>query len=485
MGTFPRVYVDEPWDSIPAHQLFSEGKLNNPVLEGRTFNEEHFLAPRMVHLVSLSPFYKLFGTELIVGRIVSLIYAFATLCVLYKLFVLFRFSVFHSLLGVVLLCTNNIFFIFGRLIRPEIAVTLLGLSAFYFISRAVIEKRSLPLVYAGLFVGTGFYAHPAFFLFIPPIAISLYSEYRRESVSGSGLWQFVAACFLGLLPYVIYLVYQDASHNFAHLWAQISDRVVQKESSFWVQTFVDELTRYRQYFFFPYRSPIVLIELFFLVLSLGCKDRLSRFCQLVILTHILLLPIIIVVRNVRHLLPVMPFLVILIVNVIHKADLGSVRAFVSGFRTKNILEKVIAICLVILLACQVIGNPCVAYIRRVTGYETVLTEMRSSIPKHTRVWGSMMFWFGFTDCHYRTDFTFASDIYTFKPQYVITNDNDIWGTVSSFSGKAKREKTEVINSIEHYVHNYGRKIATIADMGYGAIRIWKVDTSLVPDWDPR
>ncbi len=485
LGTFPRVYVDEPWDSIPAYQLFFTGVLNNPVLEGRTFNEEHFLAPRVVHLITLGLSYKIFDSQLLVGRMVSLLYAFGVIYVLYKLLYLFGFSLFHRCLAVALLSSNNLFFIFARMIRPEITITFLGLISFYFIAKGSIEARNRPLAWAGLLSGIGACAHPSFILFLLPLAFFLLAEYRREALKKRSLWVFAAFFFVGLSPYLTYVIYQDASHHFAHFWAQISDRAVQADKAFWSQTFLDELTRYRQYAFFPYRVPIVLIEVFFLGLSLRCNDRLSRFSQLVILTHIVLLPVLIVVRNTRHLLPITPFIAILMVRIIQQQGLASPRDFFTRFSLKSKVQKMVLISALALLSYQVVGNPVMASAKRVTGYEDLLEDMRVFIPPNSRVWGSMMFWFGFIDCDYRTDFTYAKDLYKHKPEYVITNDNDIWGTVSSFSGNAKKQKSDVVFAVEYYVHNYGELIATLSDIGYGELKIWKVDTSRTPDHDPN
>jgi len=57
---------------------------------------------------------------------------------------------------------------------------------------------------------------------------------------------------------------------------------------------------------------------------------------------------------------------------------------------------------VILLMYQFVGNPVMIAARRVQGYDQVLVDLRRHIPPGSEVWGSMMFWFGFTDCEYRT-----------------------------------------------------------------------------------
>ena len=479
--SFPAIYIDEPWESITAFQLYAKGQLNNPTLTGRTHYDQHFLVPRVVQTVTMGLFYHIFGLHYMVGRISSLLYGLATLFFFYKLLRREKTTDFLVFLGVGLLLTNSYFFIFARLIRPEIVMTFLGLAAFYYLYRGIAEERLDFFAWSGLCAGIGVCSHPNYTLFLLSLYVILSYEFRRRLFKSAFFWNFTTFVLVGLLPYLAYLIYQDFENGFTHFWAQISPRATQGESGFFSQTFIAELDRYREYVFFPYRVVTVLVEAIFIILSLRLKDRLSRFAQLVIVVHLLIFPILIVHRSSRYFLPLIPFVIILIIQILEALDQHTLRSFIAGFSTTSRIRQGVCVGLTVLLVWQLVGNPVMAMEKRGGDYDSLLAELRTFVPPGARVWGSMIFWFGFADCNYRTQYTYARDLDEFRPEYLRTHDNSVWGKKSRVSGKPKSPEKwrKVREPIEEYAARYGHVIAELEDVGYGRLQVWKVDVSAI------
>jgi hypothetical protein len=480
LDSFPRVYVDEPWESIPAYQLYHTGVINNPVLTGRTYNEEHLLAPRLVQTIVMGLAYRIFGPQLVVGRLVSLVYAFASMVAFYCLLRRCGFSELHTVLALALLGTNNFFYIFARLIRPEIILVFHGILAFLFVYKGVTENSRRAFAWAGVVAAIGTCTHPVFLLFVAALTLIIVSEYRLATLTRSPFWIFCAAFFAGMLPYLVYLFHQDAANHFTHFWAQVSDQATQGNRGFWATTLGDELDRYRQYVFYPYRVPVAAAELFFICASFRLRDRLARFSRTIIFTHVLLFPILIAARNARYFLPVIPFIIVLIVRGIQQWSPASLRAGPARPLTNPGWRTTVTLVSGLLLAYQLISNPVAIRAKRVVGYEQLLQELRGHIPPHSRVWGSMVFWFGFIDCEYRTQYTFGKDLYDFRPEYVITDDNVIWRKTAYVSVERGKRWDDLTDKIQEYASSYGQVVAELPDSGYGGLRVWRIDTTRVP-----
>ena len=467
----PRVSTNEPWESIPAYQLAFKGTLNNPVLSGLEFLDQHFLGPQVIQPIILGAFYRIFGLTLFNGRLVSLIMALGTLWILFRLFEFERLEKFFIATGLILLASDNFFYYYARFIRAEIFVTFFGLLSFYFLYKAIVTKRTAMFMPAGFFTGVCALSHPAASIMAVSLYIILIYEYRLTVFRSTQFWIFAVFTSLALLPFLVYLFYQDWSNGFSHFWAQMAKHATQSSDGFWIHTFLAEWERYRKYALFPYRIPIVISQLIFLIYAFRIKDRLARFSLIVVLSHMILLTFLITTRNPRYFLPALPFLSIVILKTIRHLRLDSVKSFFTGYSSKSLHQKIGAVSFVILMGIQIPGNPGLMMAERSANYDDLIKTLRSEIPAGCRVVGPMTFWLGFSDCTYRTEETYEfanvdSCLHDLKPDYVITHTMYLW----------KRDKVKwssIAETIDRFVKNNYRVIKKIDNKTYGPIMIWK------------
>ncbi len=476
LESFPDVYIDEPWESITAYRLYHNFELNYPPLKGWAHYDQHLLEPRIVQSVIMGAFYYGLGLNLWVGRFASLLVAFLSLYFFYRLLKFSKLSVFLIGLGIALLAANNYFFIFARRIRPEIYLTLLTIASFYFLYRGINENQKKHFLAGGFLMGLGLYTHPNFVLVIIAYGLILLVEYRQRIFKEKNVWILIFSTAMAFLPYAIYVVIQDSGNGFSHFWAQIQDRATQDDSDFWKLTFVNEFKRYGKYLSYPewrvlkyidyQRIFIVSVEIIFLALSFRLKDKLSRFALIIIFCHIFLFPILIVSREARYFLPVIPFIVLLICkNLEHQNMISYITCF-SKFRQGALCDKLIVAIVILMLVNQFSSNLFMMNVFPRSNYNQFISDIRQHIPPESKVWGNMQFWFGFSDCEYRTQYSMGEDLIEFQPDYIITNDYLLW-TVR------KKKFGNVTKKIDTYANMNYVIIAEIPDNFYGHVKIYR------------
>jgi len=470
----PRVSTNEPWESITSYQLYFNGQFNNPVLTGLEFLDEHFLSPKVIHPLILGAFYKMFGLSLLTGRTVTLLIGFGTLFFFYRLLKWEFPQTFFVILGVILLATDNFFYYYARTIREEVFTTFFGMGSFFFVFHGISSKRPRLFLVAGLFNGIGVCTHPAFVIFSVSLLVVLLFEYRERFVREKCFWIFIGGSLIATMPYLVYLISEDWQNGFFHFWTQIKGHAPQGDAGFWYQTFIKEGERYAKYVVFPYRITIVLMQLVFIIYSFRISDRLTRFSQIVVITHIMLLPILINTRNPRYMLPMIPFVVILILKSLEHMQLDSIRSYFKFDSSYAVGKKAIAIGAMLLIFVQFIGNPINLWVNYSVPYNELLNDLRGDMPVHSRVLGPMTFWFGFSEYQYRTEETYEytnadSAIHAFAPDYLITHEMYWWK-----NDKAKWSRMAGI--IEAFAEEKYEPIREIHDRTYGPITIWKLKT---------
>ena len=472
-GYTHKVNVDEPWESVTSWQLIEVGKLNNPVLENRDYYDIHLLEPRIFQSIILAPVYALFGLDLWVGRLVSIGFGLVALFVFSLLLKNTYSNQKLIFLGVSLLLVHNLFYVYSRMIRPEVIQTLQVLLCYYLINRGLTEKSNQKLFLSGIVAGLGLLTHPNFLLFCVAFFTLILIDQKKNAFTQKLTISFVIGSLTGFLPFVIYLLKEDYTNGFTHFWAQVAGRVHQGDENFIIKTLIDELGRYKSYIYFPYRLLPFLIEFVFFLLALRIKNKSTILKHSILMWGIVLVlfPFYVSHRVERYFLPLIPFQIIVILEVLHNYQKTS--TYVSWLRKMALF----------LLVYQILGNVVITIQQRTQPYNQLLKEIRTKIPANSKVWGSMQFWFGFNDCEYRSQYTYLNELYTFKPEYVITNDESIWGRKNYKTGIISKSKNweEVANKMDEYCLKYGSVEHQFGETGYGNLKIWKINTTLVPD----
>ncbi|NUM82271.1 glycosyltransferase family 39 protein, partial [bacterium] len=348
---YPPVHVDEPWETITAYQLYFHGKLNNPVLQGPEFYQEHFVEPRILQSIVLGLFYKVFGLHLWVGRMVSVILGACVLLCFYYLLKRYQVDNYLIFFGVIILSTHHYFFIFSRTIRPEIYVTFIGFACFSALLKGFDTEKKIWFALTGFLMGIGMWTHPAFAIWCAALISMLFLEYQLKTFTLKKTSIVLLFFVIGLLPFIIYLIIEDAGNDFSHFWLQIRRGAVQN-ASFLTQTFFDEFSRYQEYASGT-RLPIVILEIVFIILSFKSNDRLSRYSRVVILFHIILLPVLIKSRKARYLVPALPLLIILMLQTFRSFELEYLKNWFRKFAALHFIQRLLIVSGIFLLVFQV------------------------------------------------------------------------------------------------------------------------------------
>jgi hypothetical protein len=247
-----------------------------------------------------------------------------------------------------------------------------------------------------------------------------------------------------------------------------------------------EPQRYLQYIFFPYRVVIFAVELFFLFLLLLKREREDAIILIFIVTHIILLSVLDVSKNVRYLTVLMPFVSV----ILSKVFIGNYRWFIERKvackrkSSKNVFY--LAACCFLMFAYvtnQFAGDVYALVKHKEANYWRFISEVKHYIPKDSKVWGSITFWWGFSEFPYRTQFTYGKDVDEFKPEYVILFDADTWGNVSWTTGSkmtAHRERyltnlfAGVRRKMEEFCSKNGELVGKVDDKFYGDVEIYHI-----------
>jgi hypothetical protein len=480
IDTGPKVWVDESWEAIPGSRLAFEGRIDNPVLSGSLAREEHLLDPQMTYYALLAGAFKIIGFGIYAGRFVSVV---AGLFAVLLTFLLARryFGDVVGLLAAVMLMINNVAFVSAATIRPEAAVAAITLAALYFLLRGLDEERHGFIALSGLLIGIGLHVHPNSALGAMSLIVVLLVHQGPSVVLRSLFWLFAAYLVIGFLPYAIYVFLEDAGNGFEHFMLQISNRAQPlAEGNVLLRTIQAEISRYTQYVFFPKRVLIALLEAAAILWALFRGDRASRLLAIVVLVHLALFPFLIVNKTARYLTVLMPMASILVAVLL--CNFASVtkrpwREIPGRIRGAGLPALVCVLLSLGYLGNQFAGDAWLVWKNRHNDYADFTARLDEHIPDSARVWGSMTFWVGLHEHPYRTQYTYTKDLETFRPEYVIMYDGDIWKRQGGVTGRERvnSEHQEVRERIEGLVAEKGSFVAKVEDPVYGVVEIHRID----------
>ncbi|MBU0743249.1 glycosyltransferase family 39 protein [bacterium] len=477
----PKVWVDEPWMSIPSYQLITEGKLNNPVIVGDLGREKHNLDPSMTYALSLAASFKAFGVGVFQGRLVSALAMFAT-TVLAFLLARRLFDERVALLGVLFLMVNNIAFVSAATIRAETMVALVAMLSCYLFVLGDERERLRYFALAGLVAGVGLHVHPNAFLGLVAICTLFLYRFGFRGLFRAPFWTFAGFVLMGVAPYAAYVFIEDYDNDFRDFLAQIGGRAKPlAESNFLVDTLKAEFRRYTLYVFFPKRAFIALLEGVALVYALASRSRSLRLLGILVAVHLVLFPFLIVNRTARYFTVLMPFVSILVARLMmdlagNPRSLVDLRRSITGGRRLGLVAVLLGL---MYFGNQLGGNAWLVYKHRHNEYYSFIEKLDAHIPDGARIWGSITFWFGFKDNPYSSQYSYAKDIDTFRPEYVILYDDDTWGKTSSTTGRQRDISlmADTRHILETLAEERGTFVAMVKDPVYGEVEIQRIDWS--------
>jgi len=469
LDSYPLVWVDEPWESITAYSLITDGRIYNPVLEGRAGWDEVFLEPRMLLTFLVGGSFAFFGPGVIQGRLVSVLFGLLLVSAIYILGKRI-FSPRAALLASWCIAIETMIFIGSRTIRPDIYVAFFDATVILLILRAqnISSGAMRYFIIAGAFTGIALWTHPNALLILASAAALLLVQEGRTILSSKRFRLCSAAATAAFLPYVLYVTIQDADHSFSRFWLQLAGRPEDLVQSGWLLTSLEgELSRILEYVRFPYRIPVVLTFLAALLWAVRSGSVPIRRILLVIAVHLGVSVFLLSNKTVLYASSVLPFLALLCGAYFDHY----LPAFTRLLSRKELRRTGLAGSLAALLflglysVTQLGGTLYLLWDHRSCSYARVLDALQQTIPHGSGVWGSMTFWFAFRDQPYRTQYTYLRELESFRPEYMILGDRET---------ESKDHWVDVRRRAEEVVRQRGTQVALIEEKCYGELRVYRM-----------
>ena len=468
LDKYPRVWVDEPWESITASTFAHEGKMYNPVLENCNGFDKVLLQPRLFLSIAVAPAFAVFGIGFIQGRMVSAACG-ALLMIGVYLFTSKFFSKRAALFAVWFVMIETMMFISYRTIRPEIYLVTMESYSMLFLFQGMRENSKAYFFWSGLLAGVTLWTHPNAVLHVGAVGVLLLLTYRGKAFTSRLSWTFAGALLLGVAPYFVYVTVNDAQNSFSTFFLQLGDRTNAVSRQNWaLSSLQGEWDRIVDYAQFPFRVPSILIFAYFWITSIVSKKKETRYIAIAISVHAFLSFLLITNKTIYYSTSVLPLLCILTASGIDEL-LGQSQKVMA--RLERILsfpfwrESAGVAVFFILSLNQIAGDANLLWRHRDCSYVDTINRLHAVIPSNARVWGSMTFWYGFYGQPFRTQYTYLRDMDSFRPEYMITGDPEVW---TKESWKSIREKAEETVKLR------GTLVSELPVNCYGRLRVYRL-----------
>lgn len=486
LGSAPRVWMDEPQGTISAVHLLHTGRAEVPEMWFSSPLSSPQLTPQLAFYLFLAGGLGIDGVSPFTSRLPLALAGLATLLLTYRLAVT-RTNSQTALVACFLLGIDSLFFLSERTVRSEMLVATLGMASLLLAVRTDQSRRWVSGAGAGLIAGLGLWVHPNFAITALAVACAALAAHGRKGMLRWVVY-YVCGVVVGFMPYVAYVVAVDAGSGFARLKYQMGGRTapITSTGGFLKTTFVAELERYRSYVAFPYRVGVFLVQVGVVVLTaLRPRDALDRALLVFIGVHLALFPLLVVARTSRYFTVLMPAVAILLARWLRGAvaelreDTGD-RA-VSALRGHRAFLAIGLIICALYAANQMAGDAWVVLRTRGHPYSEVAEKLSSVIPSGAKVFGSITYWYAFQDHPFR----FAGiGPGSWRPDYVILYDSDMWGTFGAASGLTKVSQPGLDqpyrDAMQTLVDERGTEVLRLEAGPYGTPTIYRLDWSDSP-----
>jgi len=468
----PVTWVDESWEANAGY-VVAQGHLPGYSIMPDRPDGRLLLQPRVSCTLLLASIFKIFGLGLVQGRSVSVLCGLITLIFTFLLAELF-FDKKTAILGWIFLMFSTTFFIVSRTIRHDILGGAVAVLAIYFLSAGLMKNNKNKIRLGGLFIGIGLWTHQIDYgLIVLPVILFAIIK-RQNMLRDRDFWLCVMYFFCGLLPYIIYVF---TFGNYSMLLAQLSDGqpVINGLSGF-LTSASSEVSRWSNWLRFPARIFIVVSVLLAMIYSLYKKKVGDKVIVSVIALNFIFFLLVIFIKSARYLILFEPLFSILVARMVVELRTSEFAKRIS-LRNLRIISTASVIIAVLYFANQVAGDVFIYKRSYTNNYYEFIRKVEQYIPKGARVWGSITFWLGMYKHPYRTQYTYGKDIGTFKPQYVILYDNDIWGSTTSTTGRDINSSKWIPLRIkmENLCEERGTIVGKVKDKFYGDVEIYKIN----------
>jgi 4-amino-4-deoxy-L-arabinose transferase-like glycosyltransferase len=469
-----RCVQDEPWVSVPAYTLMTEGTLSlNPI------NADGMPAawPPLLQLC-LAPVYKVFGFGLVQGR--SLMMFFGALSIIIAfLFTRDLFDSATALLAAALLSVDNLFFLAARTIRAEILVTTLVLLSGFLCIRGILSDRRLLFFLSGLSGAAAMSTHPHGFIGLASIVLLIPFEYRKLTFRRPGLYYLLAGAAAGSLPFIVYILTIDLRNGFQSLRTQVLTFAPGKGGAKWLLDSIKNewAVRYQRYLLAPYRVHLGILAVGIVVAAFVLPCRRRRLVAAIVVTHLVFFILLMTAqKNVRYLVLVSPYLAMLVaslsLDVLRRTRHPGEERREDACWVRGVVRPIVAATLLLLWGgTQFMGNITYHVQYRDTGYYKFTRRLKTIIPEGASVFSIITFWFAFYDRPFYSynRMSFETAIEKYHPRIFLLDDSFM---VNGERGDHQWEELRL--KLHAYVSTHGALLGTVDNWFYGDIKIFEV-----------
>jgi 4-amino-4-deoxy-L-arabinose transferase-like glycosyltransferase len=382
LGSVPRVYVDEAWDSALGYNLARTGTLRHPFIEGFGGMDVHFVQNRAVLPFVCAAIFKFTDFGIFASRLGSVIFgALAVIC----LYAVMRrwFGEKQAFWIGLATIIHPWFFEISRRARPEIYCTALALAFLWLIERFFDSGSRRMAFFVGLLAGLSALTHPNGIILVLSIGCAVIVWRRGKSVSRLIGYASMGAVLI-ILPYVIYVLWaiRDPEVSFAK---QMQIGMLHRA------LLAGEIVRWKSFLQWPKGIPLAVVMLVSWVAAWYRSARPDKVLATVSALFAVLLPFTTVNRTPRYLAVITIFWGALVVRLAWRimAD----RAAGSQSWSKSRFAICVSIVVVYSVMC-IGGIGLMFYCLRDADFTKVVNRVASVVGPESRVYGDPIFAFG-------------------------------------------------------------------------------------------
>jgi len=383
LGSVPRIYVDEVWDSSLGYNLAYKGTLKHPFVEGFGGMHIQFVQNRIVLPLVCAAIFKVAGYSIVTSRIGSLLFGVLAVISLYALARRW-FGEKQAICIAVATILHPWFFEVSRRVRPEIYYTALATAALWCIVHSLDSGNRKTVFFAGVITGLAGLAHPTGlilgFSIFGAVGIWLKTRIDRRMI----LWA-VAGFTVTILPYIIYVLWsiQDPGVNFFEQ--------MQSGSGQRAMLLAGEITRWKHFFQWPKGVPLAGIMLSSWLLAWYRSTSADKILATIIGLFSVVLPFAATNTASRYLVALTPFFCALMVRLLWRIIAGSGVLLQHWYKFRLVVGASIA---VIYMSMCITAISIMFYRLRGADFTRVLDRVASVVDREDRVYGDGIFWIG-------------------------------------------------------------------------------------------
>jgi hypothetical protein len=388
LGTVPRIYVDEVWDSSLGYNLAYQGTLKHPFIEGFGGMHIHFIQSRVVLPLVNAAIFKMVDYSIATSRIGSVLFGALAVVSIYAVMCRWFGEKQAFWIGLATII-HPWFFEVSRRARPEMYYTALAL-VFLWILLVFFDSGSRrSAFFAGVFAGLSGLTHPTGLIMVFVISCVIIVWQRGKLLGRLIPWAAVGFA-ITVLPYVIYVFWaiRDPQVSFTE---QMQIGMLHKS------LLRGEISRWKSFLQWPEGTPLATIMLVSWILAWYRSSAADKMLATITALFVLILPFATVSTAARYLVVITPFFCALVVRLIWRVIEGKGVIWQNWYKFRFAISVGMA---VVYLSTCITFIGLMFYCLRGADFTKVVNRVALVVGPNSRVYGDPIFWVGHNQYKY-------------------------------------------------------------------------------------